>query len=77
MEAISHNIGHNDVEFNDYRWMLYLSRSADQSGGGKRFSVAFGCSSWKKPSLRRAVQVPMHNVGWSPAPIVGTIEYRA
>ncbi len=39
MEAISHNIGHNVVELNYYRRVLYLSHSADLPRHGKSFYV--------------------------------------
>src|SRR5258705_4341014 len=39
MEATSHNIGHNTVELNYYRRVLYLSHSADLPTSGKSFYV--------------------------------------
>ena len=38
MEAISHKIGHNTVDLNYYRPILYLSHSAGLPGYGKSFS---------------------------------------
>ena len=39
MEAISHKIGHNTVDLNYYRPILYLSHSAGLPGYGKSFYV--------------------------------------